>query len=74
MGKTDNAPKENEHDLDIYAKKKLGHNSMAHMYKEILDKAVEAHKFGSVHFLLSGMATINWILRHTLFPKSVTIT
>ena len=65
-----NAPKENKDDLDIYAKKKLGHNSMAHMYKEIPDKALENHKFGSVHFLLSGLPTINWILRHTLLPKS----
>ena len=56
--------------MDIYAKKKLGHNSMAHMYKEIPDKAVETHKFGLVHFLLSGLPTINWILRHTLLPKS----
>ena len=65
-----NFPKENEDDLDIYAKKKMDHNSMAHMYKEIPDKAVESHKFGSVHFLLSGLPTINWILRHTLLPTS----
>ena len=65
-----NAPKENEDDLVIYAKKKMDHNSMAHMYKEIPDKVVETHKFGSVHFLLSGLPTINWILRHTLLPKS----
>ena len=65
-----NAPKEDDDDLDIYAKKKMDHNSMAHMYKEIPDKAVETHKFGSVHFLLSGLPTINWILRHTLLPKS----
>ena len=64
-----NAPKEKDDDLDIYAKKKMDHNSMAHMYKEIPDKAVETHKFGSVHFLLSGLPTINWILRHTLLPK-----
>ena len=63
-------PKENEDDLDIYAKKKMDHNSMAHMYKEIPDKPVETYKFGSVHFLLSGLPTINWILRHTLLPKS----
>ena len=70
MGSLINAPKENEDYLDIYAKKKMDHNSMAHMYKEIPDKAVETHKFGSVHFLLSGLPTINWILRHTLLPKS----
>ena len=56
--------------MDIYAKKKMDHNSMSHMYKEIPDKALETFKFGSVHFLLSGLPTINWILRHTLFPKS----
>ncbi len=56
--------------MDVYAKKKMGHNTMAHMYKEIPDKAIETHKFGSVHFLLSGLPTINWILRHTLLPKS----
>ena len=65
-----NAPKEKEDDLDVYAKKKMDHNSMAHMYKEIPDAAVETHKFGSVHYLLSGLPTINWILRHTLLPKS----
>ena len=43
---------------------------MANMYKEILDKALETHKLGSVHFLLSGLPTINGILRHTLLPKS----
>ena len=65
-----NAPKEKEDDLDVYAKKKKDRNSMAHMYKEIPDKALETHKFGSVHYLLSGLPTINWILRHTLLPKS----
>ena len=65
-----NAPKENDDDLDVYAKKKMGHNTMAHMYKEIPDKALETFSFGSVHFLLSGLPTINWILRHTLLPKS----
>ena len=64
-----NAPKEKEDDLDVYAKKKMDHNTMAHMYKEIPDVAVETHKFGSVHYLLSGLPTINWILRHTLLPK-----
>ena len=64
-----NAPKEHEDDLDVYATKKKDHNSMANMYKEIPDKALETHKLGSVHFLLSGMPTISWILRHTLLPK-----
>ena len=64
-----NAPEEKEDDLDVYSKKK-DHNSMSHMYKEIPDKALETFKFGSVHFLLSGLPTINWILRHTLLPKS----
>ena len=54
-----NAPKESEDDLDVYSKKKKDHNSMSHMYKEILDKALETFKFGSVHFLLSGLPTIN---------------
>ena len=64
-----NAPKENEDDLDVYAKKKKDHNTMAHMYREIPDAALETHKFGSVHYLLSRLPTINWILRHTLLPK-----
>ena len=64
-----NAPKENEDDLDIYGKKKMDHNSISHMYKEIPDEALEIFKFGSVHFPLSGLPTINWILRHTLLPK-----
>ena len=54
----------------MYAKKKKDHNSMANMHKEIPDKALETHKLGSIHFLLSGLPTINWILRHTLLPKS----
>ena len=65
-----NAPKENEDDLDVYAKKKKDHNSMAHMYGEIPDADVETHNFGSVHYLLSGLPIINLILRHTLLPKS----
>ena len=56
--------------MDVYAKKKKDHNTMANMYKEISDKALETHKLGSVHYLLSGLPTINWILRHTLLPKS----
>ena len=50
----------------VYAKKKMGHNTMAHMYKEIPDKSLETFSFGSVHFLLSGLPTINCILRHTI--------
>ena len=65
-----NAPKENDDDLDVYAKKKMDHNSMSQMYKEIPEDALETFKFGSVHFLLSGLPMINWILRHTLLPKS----
>ena len=65
-----NAQKENEDDLDIYVEKKKYHNTMANMYREILDDALDTHKFGSVHFLLSGLPTINWIPRHTLLPKS----
>ena len=65
-----NAPEEHEDDLDIYAKKKMDHNSMSNMYKEIPNEALDTFKFGSVHYLLSGLPTINWILRHTLLPKS----
>ena len=54
-----NAPEEQEDDLDVYATKNKGHNSMANMYKEIPDKALETHKLGSVHFLLFGLPTIN---------------
>ena len=59
MGKFDNAPKEKEDDLDVYAKNKKDHNSMSHMYREIPDAAIETHKFGSVDYLLSGLPTIN---------------
>ena len=65
-----NAPEEQADDLDIYAKKKMDHNSMSNMYKEIPNEALDTFKFGSVHYLLSGLPTINWILRHTLLPKS----
>ena len=68
------APKESEDDLDIYAKKKMDHNSMSHMYKEIPDDALETFKFGSVHFLLSGLPTINWILSTLFCPSQVTTT
>ena len=43
---------------------------MASMYKEIPDADLETPKFGSVKHLLSGLPTINTILRHTLLPKS----
>ena len=56
--------------MDVYAKNKKDHNSMASMYKEIPDADLETHKFGSVKHLLSGLPTINTILRHTLLPKS----
>ena len=56
--------------MDIYAKKKMDHNSMSNMYKEIPNEALDTFKFGSVHYLLSGLPTINWILSHTLLPKS----
>ena len=65
-----NAPEEHEDDIDVYAKKKKkDHNSMANMYKEIPDEALETHKMGSVYYLMSGLTTINTILRHTLLPK-----
>ena len=65
-----NAPAEAEDDTDVYAKPGKGHNSMAHMYKEIPDDALETHKFGSIYYLLSGLPTINTILSHTLLPMS----
>ena len=66
-----NAPEEHEDDLDVYAKKKKDHNSMANMYKEIPDKALETHKLGSIQrdHCSRPMPTINTILRHTLLPK-----
>ena len=42
---------------------------MAHMYKEIPDAALENQKYGSIYYLLSGLPTINTILKHTLLPK-----
>ena len=60
-----NAPAELEYDIDVYAKKKKYHNSMANMYKEIPDKALRTHKMGFVYYLLSRLASINTILRHT---------
>ena len=64
------APKEEEDDIDVYAKPKKDHNSMQNMYSPILEKDLETHKFGSVKHLLPGLATINTILRHTLMSKS----
>ena len=64
-----NAPKEAEDDIDVYAKPRKDHNSMANMYKEIPDKALETHKLGLVYYLMSGLATMNTILRHILVPK-----
>ena len=47
-----NAPEENEDDLDVYAKKKMDHNSMAHMYKEIPVDDLDTRQLGSVkHFV-----------------------
>ena len=65
-----NTPKESEDDFDVYAEKKKDHNTMANMYKEIPDAALDTHKFGSIHYLLSGLPTITTILRHTLLLKS----
>ena len=65
-----NAPEEAEDDIDVYAERKKDHHSMVNMYKEIPDKALETHKLGSVYYLMSGLATMNNILRHTLLPKS----
>ena len=65
-----NAPAEHEDDIVVYAKPRKDHNSMTNMYKDIPDKALETHKFGSIYYLLSGLPTINTILRHTLLPKS----
>ena len=64
-----NAPEEAEDYIDVYAERKKDHNSMANMYKEIPDKALETHKLGSVYYLLSSLATMNTIMRHTLLPK-----
>ena len=64
------APEEHEDDLDVYAKNKKDQNSMENIHKEIPDETLETHKLGSVKHLLSGLPTINTILRHTLLPKS----
>ena len=65
-----NAPEEAEDDIDVYAKPRKDHNSMANMYKEIPDKALETHMLGLVYYLMSRLATMNTILSHTLLPKS----
>src|SRR3954471_3668979 len=54
-----NALEENEDDLDVYSKKKMDHNSMANMYKEIPTDDLDTHQFGSVKHLLLGLPTIN---------------
>ena len=64
-----NAPEEGEDDTDVYANPRKGHNSMAHMYKEIHDDALETHKFVSIYYLLSGLTTINTILRSLCCPS-----
>jgi len=63
-------PEEREDDLDIYGKPRKDHNSMANMYKPILDATLDTQKFGSIYYLLAGLTTMNTILRHTLLPKS----
>ena len=63
-----NAPEDHEDDL-VYAKKKKDHNSMASMYKEIPDEALETHKLGSGKYLLSGLPTINTILSILYCPN-----
>jgi hypothetical protein len=65
-----NAPEEEQNDIDVYAKPRKDHNSMANMYKPIPDAALETHKFGSIYYLLVGLTTMNTILRHTLLTKS----
>lgn len=57
-----NALSEGENDIDVYAKPRKDHNSMANMYKEIPHKPLETHKFGSIYYLLSALTTINTIL------------
>lgn len=64
-----NASEEAEDDIDVYGKPRKDRKSMANMYKEIPDDALETHKFGSIYYLLSSLTTINTILRHTLLPK-----
>ena len=49
-----NARKESEDDLDIYAKKKMDHNSMAHMYKEIQTNPLRHISLGQSTFFCQG--------------------
>ena len=65
-----NGPEVAEDDIYVYAKPRKDHNSMANMYKPIPDKALETHKFGSINYMLPGLATMKTIPRHTLLPKS----
>jgi len=37
---------------------------------QFLTKDLQTHKLGSIHHLMSGLTTINTIVRHTLLPKS----
>ena len=53
-----NAPDEDANDIDVYPIPKKDHNSMENIYKEIPDKALETHKFGSI--LLSSL----WLDHH----------
>nr|XP_020185107.1 uncharacterized protein LOC109770807 [Aegilops tauschii subsp. strangulata] len=64
------AHEEDENDIDVYGKPRMDHNSMANMYKEIPPKDLESYKVGYVKHLLTGSATTNTILRHTLLPNS----
>src|SRR3989337_4594555 len=63
-------PEADENDIDVYAKPKMDHNSMANLYTEIPEKYKDSHKLGSVYHLLAGLATSNTIMRYTLMPKS----
>jgi hypothetical protein len=63
-------PKADEDDIDVYAKPKMDHNTMANLYTKIPKKDKENHKLGLVYYLLAGLATSNTIMRHTLMPKS----
>ena len=57
--------------MDIYAKKKMDHNSMSNMYKEIPNEALDTFKFGSVHYLLSGQGLLHLSpKKHPKLPPS----
>src|SRR3954464_2705022 len=53
-----NAPEEQRPNLDIYAKKKMDHNSMSNMYKEIPTRVLDTFKFGSVHIRAAGLLAL----------------